>query len=69
MKLNMKIIVFDFITGPGPQWATVTGIINSKYSKDNIYISVFVLTRWSLLPNALQPFKIYCALTNLGIRT
>ena len=24
---------------------------------------------WSLLPNALRPFKIYCAPSNLGIRT
>ena len=26
-----------------------------------------VLMGWSLLPNALRPFKIYCALPNLGI--
>ena len=28
---------------------------------------VFVLKGWSLLPNALRPFKIYCAPPNLGI--
>ena len=28
---------------------------------------VFVLMEWSLLPNALWPFKIYCAPPNLGI--
>ena len=26
-----------------------------------LYLFVFVLMGWSLLPNALQPFKIYCA--------
>ena len=30
---------------------------------------VFVLMGWSLLPNVLRPFKIYCAPPNLGIRT
>ena len=33
------------------------------------YEDVFVLKGWSLLPNALWPFKIYCAPPNLGIRT
>ena len=28
-----------------------------------------VLKGWSLLPNALQPFQIYCAPPNLCIRT
>ena len=28
----------------------------------------FVLMGWSLLPNALRPFQIYCAPPNLGIR-
>ena len=28
-----------------------------------------VLKGWSLLPNALRPFQIYCAHPNLGIRT
>ena len=28
-----------------------------------------VLKGWSLLPNALRPFEIHCALPNLGIRT
>ena len=28
---------------------------------------VFVLMGWSMLPNALRPFKIYCAPVNLGI--
>ena len=30
-------------------------------------VFVFVLMGWSLLPNALQPFKIYCAPLNLSI--
>ena len=32
-------------------------------------VFVFVLMGWSLMPNALQPFKIYCAPLNLDIRT
>ena len=32
-------------------------------------IFVFVLMGWSLLPNALRNFQIYCAPPNLGIRT
>ena len=28
-----------------------------------------ILLGWSLLPNALRPFQIYCAPPNLGIRT
>ena len=32
-----------------------------------LYCIVFVLLGWSLLPNALRPFKIYCAPPNLGI--
>ena len=31
-----------------------------------ITVFVFVLMGWSLLLNALRPFKIYCALPNLG---
>ena len=30
-------------------------------------IIVFLLMGWSSLPNALRPFKIYCAPPNLGI--
>ena len=30
--------------------------------------SEVVLKGWSLLPNALRPFQIYCAPPNLGIR-
>ena len=25
------------------------------------FVYLYVLMRWSLLPNALRPFKIYCA--------
>ena len=32
-----------------------------------IFYFVFVLMGGSLLPNALRPFRIYCAPTNLGI--
>ena len=32
-----------------------------------LFVFVFVLKGWSLLPNALQPFKIYCDSPNLGI--
>ena len=32
-----------------------------------LYCIVFVLMGWSLLPNALRPFQIYCAPLNLGI--
>ena len=32
-----------------------------------IFFFVFVLMGLSLLPNALRPFKIYCAPPNLGI--
>ena len=32
-----------------------------------IRVIVFVLMRWSLLPNAQWPFQIYCAPPNLGI--
>ena len=32
-----------------------------------MYSYVFVLMRWSLLPNALPPFQIYCAPPNLAI--
>jgi hypothetical protein len=30
---------------------------------------VFDLMEWSLLSNALKPFKVYCAPPNFGIRT
>ena len=36
---------------------------------DKLVVFVFVLMGWSLLPNALRPFKIYCAPPNLDIRT
>ena len=32
-----------------------------------LFILIFVLMGWSLLPNALRPFKIYCAPPTLGI--
>ena len=32
-----------------------------------LYIFIYVLMGWSLLPNALRPFKIYCDPPNLGI--
>ena len=34
--------------------------------KDSM-VFLFVLMGWSLLPNALRPFQIYCAPPNLGI--
>ena len=34
-----------------------------------IALYCIVLKGWSLLPNALRPFQIYCAPPNLGIRT
>ena len=37
--------------------------------EDNIkmdLVFVFVLMGWSLLPNALRPFQIYCAPPNSG---
>ena len=34
-----------------------------------VFVFVLVLMGWSFLPNALRPFKIYCAPPNLGIRT
>ena len=35
----------------------------------HFFIFVFVFMGWSLLPNALRPFKIYCAPPNLDIWT
>ena len=32
-----------------------------------LYLYLYLLKEWSLLPNALRPFKIYCAPPNLGI--
>ena len=32
-----------------------------------VFVFVFVLMGWSLLPNALRPFKIYCAPPKLRI--
>ena len=32
-----------------------------------LFVFVFVLMGWSLLPNSLRPFQIYCAPPNLGI--
>ena len=49
-----------------------TGKNNSNNNAAQIIsyeVFAFVLMGWSLLPNALQPFKIYCAPQNLGIRT
>ena len=41
-----------------------------KASSRLVYlVFVFVLMGWSLLPNALRPFEIYCGPPNLGIRT
>ena len=45
-----------------------TGVILLGWSRYCIVL-VFVLMGWSLLPNTLIPFKIYCAPPNLGIRT
>ena len=41
----------------------------SEIVRNLVFEFVFVLMGWSLLPNALQPFKIYCAPPNLDIRT
>jgi hypothetical protein len=32
-----------------------------------VFCILFVLIGWSLLPNALRPFQIYCAPPKLGI--
>jgi hypothetical protein len=37
------------------------------YKINVMFVFVFVLMGWSLLPNALRPFKIYCAPPNFGI--
>ena len=49
-------------------------IANNSISESDLCLSeaflivfVFVLIGWSLLLNALRPFKIYCAPPNLGI--
>ena len=49
-------------------WLMHTLWIVNVSSQECILFFVFgFLMGWSLLPNALRPFQIYCALPNLGI--
>ena len=60
---------FPFIEPP-PSESIENSIMSLKqqvYNIQDLYIFVFVLMGWSLLPNALQPFQTYCAHPNLGI--
>ena len=41
--------------------------LNNTWSAYCIVLYCIILMGWSLLPNVLQPFKIYYALPNLGI--
>ena len=49
-------------------WCWLTRITNSSI-RGAIFVFILVLMGWSLLPNVLRPFKIYCTPPNLGIRT
>ena len=73
-NINGKILVTSFIyrsnkgmTVPVPyNLITIKLHVEININKQLCYI---LLKGWSLLPNALWPFQIYCALPNLGIRT
>ena len=43
----------------------ITNFITYMYLQINCNVFVFVLMEWSLLPNELRPFKIYCAPPNI----
>ena len=68
-----KYSCYDLI--PSPRISKKTNIIGYLPSKNEEavenqrghFLFAFVLMGWSLLPNALRPFRVYCAPPNLGI--
>ena len=66
--LTSKINYYNIIWLKGRNYTNGT-LLNVTVVSTMIFFLyfVFVLTGWSLLPNALRPFKIYCAPLNLGI--
>ena len=40
-------------------------VVLKAWSGGDVFVLVFVLMGWSLLPDALRPLKIYCAPPNL----
>ena len=67
----MKVLVeYDMENWRTPKIHSINKHVFKPDAKDVVIVLfVFVLMGWSLLPNAMRPFKIYYAPPNLVIRT
>ena len=62
MATRKLFYIYEYLNG-----TTVNSHKDNYIYKYYCIVFVFVLMGWSLLPNALRPFKIYCAPPKLAL--
>ena len=65
---NLSSFVWSYVEHHGLLENSYNQVLQGLFLTVILFVFAF-LVGWSLLPNALRPFKIYCAPPNLGIRT